>query len=311
MLLQAWDTSGNLKWTRTWGGDQTEYGQKVVLADGGVFLCGTSSSFGSPVSPQAIILRFSESGSLEWQRMWGGDSYDECFSACLIPTLFGDPTIALAGHTASFGAGQMDLLYLRFDLDGNLGTALTWGDGDVQTSTGIASSFVDDFVVGWKPSTTHGWPCASQREPQLARYDGGVGVYFNGVANDAGDLIPGLRQRPAISTSPGGSTPTAASAQHVAKGRPAVGQCPHAYRTAACLRRQGRQQYEYRLAGLSASVTDRTAIAWEAQISSPVLSVPAQSLSILPPSARVPQTAAAEAVTCSSGCQAAGAVSMN
>lgn len=193
MLLQAWDLSGNLKWTRTWGGDQSDYGYDLVAAQGGVFLCGTAGSFGNPKSPQAAVLRFDESGVLDWQRSWGGSAYDECFSACLVPTLFGDPTIALAGDTNSFGSGQMDILYLRFDLAGNLTSALTWGDANVQTATGIASSLLKGtYVCGWE---TVPEPMAlalkvSGGNPSFAfSYYSGVGAYFNALAFDNNDLV--------------------------------------------------------------------------------------------------------------------------
>jgi hypothetical protein len=293
MLLQAWDTSGNLKWTRTWGGAATDYGNDLVVVDGAIYLCGSSSSVSDPALPQAVILRFSENGSLDWQRSWGGSQWDECHSACLVPTLFGDPSIALAGDTNSFGAGQMDVLYLRFDLDGNLSSALTWGDGDVQTATGVVSSFVDGtYVAGWEGSpTTHGLALrVSAGNPSFAyRYTGGVGLSFSGLAYDGGDLVPvGYVNMSAdfdllagrISLE-GGSFNLA----HVAKGGgPQAGQCAARLPDGSfVLGGKEDNSADINWQVLNASATDRTDIAWESVDLQPeVPDIAAQSLSILP-----------------------------
>jgi PKD domain len=293
MLLQAWDTSGNLKWTRTWGGDQNDLGNDLVVAQGGVYLCGSTSSFAVPQLPQAAILRFSESGNLIWQRSWGGSQWDECFSACVVTPLVGDQSIALAGDTNSFGAGGMDMLHLRFDLDGNLSSAQTWGDADMQTATGVVSQLsVGTFVAGWGGSPTpHGLVVrVAGGQPSFAqRYDGGVGVMINGLLYDNGDLVPvGYVNMSAdydllagrINIDSGNF-----SLARIAKsGGPQTGQCAARMPDGTFLfGGQAENNSGIIWEALNATSTDMSGIAWES-VNQPAetLDVPAVSKSILP-----------------------------
>jgi hypothetical protein len=76
VLLLKYDASGNLLWTRTWGGSGNDYGNGVLVGpDGSVYVVGGTSSFGAGWY-DVLLLKLDTSGNLIWSRTWGGASYD-------------------------------------------------------------------------------------------------------------------------------------------------------------------------------------------------------------------------------------------
>jgi PKD repeat protein len=90
-----------------------------------------------------VVNSFGESGQASidihavepWLHSWGGDSQDNCRSV----VFDGSDGIYAAGFTSSFGAGDEDVLLLKFSLAGELQWARAWGgaDGDVANSLAI------------------------------------------------------------------------------------------------------------------------------------------------------------------------------
>ncbi len=127
--------NGSVVWERMWGGSSTDYGWSVVMATNDVVVVGYTSSFGA-VGDDVFALRLEGgSGSVVWARTWGGSSSDYAVDAVL--TLNGD--VIVAGGTASFGTGNLDVLVLR--LDGSSGSvvwARTWGGNGTDSASSLA-----------------------------------------------------------------------------------------------------------------------------------------------------------------------------
>src|SRR5437660_172502 len=109
----------------TWGGPDIDQGSDVAVAsDGGVYVTGTTQSFGAG-GRDAFLLKFAVDGSLAWQRTYGtaptqfttGDEFGQGVA--------GAPD-GSAYITGEFGEGNLFLA--KFDVGGNLLWQRTWGD---------------------------------------------------------------------------------------------------------------------------------------------------------------------------------------
>jgi len=133
------DANGNLQWTKTIGGPESEEGNSLIqTSDGGYAIAGYTTSFGAG-EWDVYVVKLDANGNLQWTKTIGGKGWDVGIS--LIQT--SDGGYAITGLTQSFGAGGADVYVVKLDASGNLQWTKTFGgkndDGGislVQTSDG-------------------------------------------------------------------------------------------------------------------------------------------------------------------------------
>jgi len=133
------DASGNLQWTKTIGGPESEWGNSLIqTSDGGYAIAGETYSFGAGEA-DVYVVKLDAKGNLQWTKTIGGPKGDWGFS--LIQA--SDGGYAIAGTTISFGAGETDVYVVKLDAKGNLqwiktigGESDDWGYSLIQTSDG-------------------------------------------------------------------------------------------------------------------------------------------------------------------------------
>jgi uncharacterized delta-60 repeat protein len=109
------DAKGNLQWTKTIGGPESEGGHSLIqTSDGGYAIAGSTKSFGAG-DYDVYVVKLDAHGNLQWTRTIGGESWDEGNS--LIQT--SDGSYVIAGTTKSFGAGDWDFYVVKLDKNGN------------------------------------------------------------------------------------------------------------------------------------------------------------------------------------------------
>ena len=128
VLVQRWNSAGELVWSRTWGGSGNDLGLDICLAGGNIYIAGMSSSYGAG-SEDLLVLKYNADGDCLWARTWGGGVDDR---ACALKASYlqftQDYSIHVAGYTASYGPGWANnsLVYLKYDEDGLLTNARLW-----------------------------------------------------------------------------------------------------------------------------------------------------------------------------------------
>jgi hypothetical protein len=147
------DANGNLQWTKTIGGHETEKGYSLIqTSDGGYAIAGVTSSFGAGLG-DVYLVKLDAKGNLQWTKTIGGLNGEIGFS--LIQTSNGG--YAIAGYTESFGAGKVDVYVVKLDANGNLqwtktigGPAIEAGNSLIQTSDGgyAIAGFTESFGAG-------------------------------------------------------------------------------------------------------------------------------------------------------------------
>jgi hypothetical protein len=115
VYLVKTDASGNVQWSKTYGGLGNEYGYYVVqTVDGGYALVGATDSFGAG-SADVYFVKTDASGNMQWNKTYGGANVD--FGRSLVRTT--DGGYALAGYTTSSGFGSYDVYLVKTDVNGN------------------------------------------------------------------------------------------------------------------------------------------------------------------------------------------------
>jgi hypothetical protein len=110
------DSMGNILWQKLIGGIGNEVAKSIIqLADSGFVFTGFTNSYGVG-GYDAYIVRTDKSGSVIWQKTFGGTNWD--FANDLV--LSSDGSLIVVGYTESFGLGKKDGFVLKYDLSGNL-----------------------------------------------------------------------------------------------------------------------------------------------------------------------------------------------
>jgi len=158
------DSSGNLDWTKSYGGSSDDYGYSIrQTTDGGYIIAGYTTSFGE--AGDVYLIRIDSNGDLIWSRTFGGSQTDHGWS--VRQTI--DGGFIIAGYTRSFGSVNEDVYLIKTDQMGNSGcnesiAATTWnntttivknatltvvgGGGQINTTTTIVNeaATIDSFL---------------------------------------------------------------------------------------------------------------------------------------------------------------------
>jgi uncharacterized delta-60 repeat protein len=150
------NSTGGVTWQKTYGGSGNDIPCSILqTADGGYVLAGSTDSFSG--SYDFWILKLNSSGSVVWQKTYGGSGLDWVNSI----QQTSDGGYIVAGYTSSFGVDVYDFWVLKLDSNGGVAWQRTYGgDGDdraysiQQTSDGgyiVAGSTTSSSfgAVGW------------------------------------------------------------------------------------------------------------------------------------------------------------------
>jgi hypothetical protein len=147
------DAHGNLQWTKTIGGPESEGGNSIIqTSDGGYAIAGSTKSFGAG-GEDVYVVKLDAKGNLQWTKTIGGPEGEEGHS--LIQTA--DGGYAIVGSTKSFGSGGYDVYVVKLDAHGNLQWTKTIGGSEseggyslVQTSDGgyAIAGYTESFGAG-------------------------------------------------------------------------------------------------------------------------------------------------------------------
>ena len=111
------DLEGSIEWQKSIGGEGQDFARSVrQTTDGGYIVAGTTHSFGLG-DGDMWVLKLDASGDVKWQKTYGGYGIEEAYS--IVETY--DGGYAVAGFTASYGAGDRDFLVLKLLPNGNIG----------------------------------------------------------------------------------------------------------------------------------------------------------------------------------------------
>ncbi len=143
-FILKFDPSGTLLWARILGGANSSAASGVAANSLGVFVAGFENGFGAG-EYDAFVLAINTTGSIIFQRAWGGSGPDIANAIALDSS---SNTVYLAGSTDSYGVAG-DAFILKFDSLYNLNWQHAWGGNGTDGARGITiDSLGDIYVVG-------------------------------------------------------------------------------------------------------------------------------------------------------------------
>ena len=118
------DPSGEILWTRTFGGASPDSGSSVIQTqDGGYIITGSTKSFSQTGWPDVYLIKTDPAGDSLWTRYYGSFGIDVGTSVQENP----DGGYSIAGFTHSSGAGEADVYSIRTDSSGDTLWTRTYG----------------------------------------------------------------------------------------------------------------------------------------------------------------------------------------
>lgn len=153
VYLVKLDGDDEVVWAKPFGGEDADYANTVIqTGDGGYLLVGLTKSSGAG-KYDVYIVKTDASGTLEWEKAYGGAGDDRAFSACEA----GDGGFIVAGYTDSQGAGEDDVYLIKTDAAGELVWEKTFG-GDEDDRANFVTPSPDGsyMVLGYTVSFAEG-----------------------------------------------------------------------------------------------------------------------------------------------------------
>lgn len=125
VILLKTDSSGNLEWQKAFGNVAGHGSSVQQTTDGGYIIAGDTRPYSGEYFyfEDAYLIKTDNSGNLEWQKTFGGNSHDRGHSVQQTT----DGGYIIAGYTFSFGAGSGDVYLIKTDSLGNSEWKKTFG----------------------------------------------------------------------------------------------------------------------------------------------------------------------------------------
>ncbi len=137
------DLNGDTLWTKTFGGDSTDYGASVEqTTDGGFIIAGATNSFGKDDS-DAYLIRANYNGDTLWTKTFGSDSTEAGRALQQI----NDNGFIIAGFTSIKGPGLNDVYLVRTDSGGNAIWTKTYGGTSYDVGFSVLQTKDDGFII--------------------------------------------------------------------------------------------------------------------------------------------------------------------
>ncbi|NMC04815.1 MAG: hypothetical protein GYA24_06375, partial [Candidatus Lokiarchaeota archaeon] len=107
-FITKFASNGTQLWNRTWGGTGADAARSVVVDATGVYISGSTGSFGAGLN-DAFIVKLSANGLQLWNWTWGGVNNDDAYEIRA-----STEGIYICGNTGSYGAGGTDAFLVKW-----------------------------------------------------------------------------------------------------------------------------------------------------------------------------------------------------
>ncbi len=153
VYLVKTDAAGNAEWEKTFGGSSADSAYSAQqTADGGYVMAGYTESYGAG-SLDVYLVKADAAGNIEWEKTFGGSTYDFCESV----QQTADGGYIIAGATQSYTENWYYAYLVKTDAAGNTEWEKTFGGSGWdeafsarQTTDGgyIIAGFTDSYGAG-------------------------------------------------------------------------------------------------------------------------------------------------------------------
>ena len=138
-------------WARSYGGVRNDEAWTVQPTSDGGYVIGVYTWSFAAGDDDYWVLKLGEDGTVLWQRSYGGQDED---AADLIYET-SDGGYVVAGFTASYGAGAMDMWLLKLGADGSVQWQKSYGGHGEDEAVGIEQTSDGGYVMAGE-TTSYG-----------------------------------------------------------------------------------------------------------------------------------------------------------
>jgi hypothetical protein len=143
MQLIKTDKYGNILWRRTYGGEENDNINKLIVEDDNhIIILGTSESFNN-ISKDYYLLKLDNNGDIIWEKTYGGTNDD--IAASLVAT--DDGGYFLVGSSRSFGDGSSKIYLVKTDNVGAEQWSKLYGGSGGENARDIIRTNDGNFVI--------------------------------------------------------------------------------------------------------------------------------------------------------------------
>ncbi len=130
-------------WSRTFGGDNDDYGYEVEqTSDGGFIIVGSTYSLNAGYY-DIYLIKTDNQGAEVWSRKFGDDNQDYGHSVRQTP----DGGYIVVGSTNSFGAGSYDVWLIKTDDEGNIVWSRTIGGSERDYGYSVDNTSDGGYII--------------------------------------------------------------------------------------------------------------------------------------------------------------------
>lgn len=153
------DSTGNLEWSKAYGGLEDDYGRAIVHSgDGNVFVMGYTSSFDAEFK-QIYVLKLNYEGNVLWSKTFGLDRSD--YGTSMAST--SDGGVVILGETINDinGPKNSDILLIKLTKDGTIEWSKIYGGKSTDYGYSVSQTSDGGFIVGGETNSFGAgeWDC--------------------------------------------------------------------------------------------------------------------------------------------------------
>jgi hypothetical protein len=145
IFLLHLDSLGQYKWSRNYGGNESDIGRRVLYDPiNGYFVAGYSNSFSGNGNFDAYLIRTDNSGNLLWEKTYGTDNWEKINDAIFT----NDSSIIMVGESQPLNGNSTDIYIVKTNFLGDTIWTKTFGTTGNDRANTVINLSDSSFIIG-------------------------------------------------------------------------------------------------------------------------------------------------------------------
>jgi len=139
------DSLGNYKWSRNYGGNESDIGRRVLFDPSlGYFIAGFSNSFSGNGNFDAYLIRTDNNGNTLWEKTYGDENWEKINDAVLTE----DSAVLMVGEMQPLNGQSTEIYIVKTNFSGDTLWTKTWGSSGNDRANTVINLGDSSFIIG-------------------------------------------------------------------------------------------------------------------------------------------------------------------